>query len=166
VDYRDPLAQAHERIARLEEELAASRAKDAPPAHGSPDVPLAAPPRGRPSRLAFWSLPLALAAAIPVAVHRLPFESSFDPADVPNVRLVLVAAVAAFLLFAVEALVRARAGRATMASRLILAIACALVLPLALFALPAVGTVMGVSVAVGFAVYASIRLVRWISKGS
>jgi hypothetical protein len=175
VDYRDPLTQAHERIARLEEEIARERAKNAPPPTPpvvpatvvSPDTREATTaPAAKVPLLRFWSLPLAVASAIPLAIHRLPFESWLDPGDVPTVGWALYALVASCILFALEALVRTRAGHATIASRLFLVCAGACALPFAFLLLPVVGTIFGIVVMVGFAIFGTIKLGRWITKGS
>jgi hypothetical protein len=170
MDYRDPLGQAHERIARLEEELAGERAKNAPRPPRTPPIPPApvatTAPRARVPLLRFWSLPLAVVSAIPLAVHRLPFESSIDPADVDGVRLVLGGLVASSLLFALEALVRTQAGRATMGSRLLLVGAGVLGLPAGLVAATAGVTIVGIAISVGAAIFGLVKLARWTAKGS
>jgi hypothetical protein len=174
VDYRDPLGQAHERIARLEEELARERAKNAPPS--GPPVTLAsgvsphtadattAPP-AKVSLLRFWSVPVAAASAIPLAIHRLPFESWFDAGDAQAIWYALYALLPACLLFALEALVRTHAGHATMVSRLLLVCAGACSLPFAFVLLPVVGTICGIGVAAACAIIGTLKLAHWI-KGT
>jgi hypothetical protein len=174
VDYRDPLGQAHERIARLEEELRKERAKNAPrpPKPPPPPAPLGsddakAAPRAKVSALRFLSLPLAVAAAIPLVIHHLPFESLIDPpSDVESYRLILGALVASLLLFGLEAAVRMRAGQVTVVSRLLLVSAGVLAVPVGLVAVTAGVTIIGIIVAVGAAILGVVGLVHWITRGS
>lgn len=176
MDYRDPLGQAHERIARLEEELREERAKNAPPPPVPPMPPPPAPlgpdgaapaPRAKVSVLRFLSLPLAVAGAIPLVMHHLPFESWIDPpSDVETYRLILGALVASFLLFGIEAGVRTRAGRATVVSRLLLVSAGVLALPVGLVAVTAGVTIISIGISAGLAVLGVVMLVRWVTRGS
>jgi hypothetical protein len=133
----------------------------------SPNIPGAtAAPVARVSLLRFWSVPLAATSAIPLAIHRLPFESWFDAGDAQAIWYVLYAFLPSCLLFALEALVRTRAGHATMMSRLLLVCAGVCSLPLAFLLLPVVGTICGIGVAAAFAIFGTIKLGRWINTGS
>jgi hypothetical protein len=117
--------------------------------------------------LRFLSLPLAVAAAIPLVMHHLPFESLIDPpSDVESYRLILGALVASFLLFGLEAAVRMRAGQPTVVSRLLLVSAAALAFPVGLVVATAGVTIIGIGIVVGVAIFGVVKLARWVTRGS